>query len=1090
MSRRTVRFCTQCGAPLAVDARFCGMCGAAIAPAATPPSAPAAASAPSGERRQVTTLFADLAGYTRLSATLDPEEVHALLSRFFATVDASIAAYGGSVDKHTGDGVMAVFGAPVAHGNDPERAVRAAIEIQDAVTALGKELGHTLAVHIGVASGEVVAAGLGSESRRDYTVTGDSVNLAARLEDMSEAGQTLISDAVHAAVADIVEAGLVGETTVRGIPRPVRVWRVDRMRPHKARPAAPLVGRRAELRQLEGALDTLRETGTGQVVHVRGEPGIGKTRLVEEFASLAAAKGFGCHRALVLDFGAGRSQDPVRTLARALLGLAADADQAARAAAARAAHDAGHIPSHLLPSLLDLLDVALSPELRAGLDAMDNAGRTRARHGVLVRIAEAASRARPVMLVVEDLHWAEAGLLGDLAALAVTTRDNPILLVMTSRFEGDPVDQAWRSTTRGAQLVTLDLGPLHERDARALAAGIIDPGSRLAQACVARAEGNPLFLLQLVRNATDIDLDAVPDSLQSVVQSRLDRLQPSDKQALQAASVIGQRFGGDLLRHLVGDADYRCDTLVANFLVRPDGDEFLFAHALVRDGVYASLLRQTRRELHRKAASWFETRDPGLHAEHLERAEDERAPRAYAAASRASAARYHFEDALRFAMRGIDLARSDRDRFDLSMQRAEALRELGRTPESVDVYREMLNLAETDSDRGRAWIGIGAGLRVLSRIGEAMQALAEADQALAASDLRPEKGAIHFIRGNLHFARGEAALCGAEHEKALAIAREIGDAELEARALGGLGDAAYASGRMRTAVEHFQRCSELCRARGFGRIDVSVRFMIGHCLRYQNEIEAALDEHARGAQASIEVGNRLAEMTSYESSGILLTEFGRYSEAVVMLEKALALSRQLGTRRYDAPILSHLGVAQCELGRVREGREAIDEALAVARETGIGFTGPLALGCKALYAADSENAAAMLAEAESILERGCIGHNYFWFYRDAIEHRLQHCNWDEALRYAQALDDYTAQERLPWSDLLIARGRALAAFGRGERSPELQTELKRIRDDAARARLTPMLARLDDALQALQGDQRSAGRDLRRARGVGQGESS
>ena len=148
-----------------------------------------------------------------------------------------------------------------------------------------------------------------------------------------------------------------------------------------------------------------------------------------------------------------------------------------------------------------------------------------------------------------------------------------------------------------------------------------------------------------------------------------------------------------------------------------------------------------------------------------------------------------------------------------------------------------------------------------------MQALAEADTALAASDLLLEKGNIHFTRGNLHFARGEPALCGAEHEKALAIARQVGDAQLEANALGGLGDAAYAGGRMKTALEHFRRCSELCRARGFGRIDVSVRFMIGHCLRYQNEIEVALAEHENGVLASTQVGNRLAEMTSHESAG-------------------------------------------------------------------------------------------------------------------------------------------------------------------------------------------------------------------------------
>jgi tetratricopeptide (TPR) repeat protein len=352
-------------------------------------------------------------------------------------------------------------------------------------------------------------------------------------------------------------------------------------------------------------------------------------------------------------------------------------------------------------------------------------------------------------------------------------------------------------------------------------------------------------------------------------------------------------------------------------------------------------------------------------------------------------------------------------------------------------------------------------------VDEAMEALTEADKALAATDLLLEQGNIHFIRGNLHFARGEPAPCGAEHEKALAIARRIGDAQLEANALGGLGDAAYASGRMKTALDNFNHCSGLCRARGFGRIDVSVRFMIGHCLRYQNETALALEEHERGAEASIRVGNRLTEMTSYESSGVLLVELGRYDEAVATLGKANTLSRQLGSRRYDAAILSALGAALCNLGRIEEGRAAIEEALAAARETGMGFIGPAALGFKALYSDDPSVSRAALAEAEPILRKGCVGHNYFWFYRDAIDYSLKQQAWDESLRYAQALDDYTAAERLPWSDLVIARARALAAFGRGDRSPALKAELQRVHDEASRVKLTPMLPRLEAALASI-----------------------
>ncbi len=240
--------------------------------------------------------------------------------------------------------------------------------------------------------------------------------------------------------------------------------------------------------------------------------------------------------------------------------------------------------------------------------------------------------------------------------------------------------------------------------------------------------------------------------------------------------------------------------------------------------------------------------------------------------------------------------------------------------------------------------------------------------------------------------------------------------------------------------------------------------MIGHCLRYQNEIEVALAEHEHGALASTQVGNRLAEMTSHESAGMLLVELGRYADAIAALEKALHLSRQIGSRRYDAPILVHLGAALCETGRAKEGRAAIDEALTVARETGMGFMGPLVLGLKALYAGEPAESRTALAEAEPILKQGCVGHNYFWFYRDATEHSLQRQGWDEALRYAQALDDYTVAERLPWSDLVIARGRALARHGRGERSPDLTAALQRVHRDALRAKLAPLLPRLEAAL--------------------------
>jgi tetratricopeptide (TPR) repeat protein len=240
--------------------------------------------------------------------------------------------------------------------------------------------------------------------------------------------------------------------------------------------------------------------------------------------------------------------------------------------------------------------------------------------------------------------------------------------------------------------------------------------------------------------------------------------------------------------------------------------------------------------------------------------------------------------------------------------------------------------------------------------------------------------------------------------------------------------------------------------------------MIGHCLRYQNDLAAGLAEQEAQIAAAARIGNRLAEMTAQQSRGILLVEMGRYDEAIESLTAAKVLSGQLGTRRFDAIILAHYGAALIETGHAAEGSATIVEGVAIARETGVGFVGPAVLGYRALYADDDAVAREALAEAEAILAKGCVGHNYFWFLRDAIEASLRARRWAEALRYAQALADYTAAEPLPWSDLNIARGRALAAFGGGHRGESLRRELVALRGRAAAAQLAPALRLLDAAL--------------------------
>ena len=1077
-NRADRRFCADCGGALAIRCpacqfvnqpreKFCGGCGAALgAPAPAPSPVPQAAPPPDRERRQVTVLFADLAGYTELSRQLDAEEVHGLLERFFDRLDGIVTRFGGSVDKHIGDCVMAVFGAPTAHGNDPERAARAALAIQDAMPALSEELGRPLEVHLGLAAGQVVASRSGSAAHREYTVTGDSVNLASRLTDAAPSGTILISEAVRRMLPPAFACGQAGMLTVKGLVEPVRAFRLAGMGEAVAeRP--PFVGRRAELAQFRGMLGGCREAGTGQALVVRGEAGIGKTRVVEEFQALAEAAGFACHIGLVLDFGTGIGQDAIRALVRSLLGLSMSSAPASAEAAAERALSEGLVATEQRVYLNDLLDLPQPTVLRALYDAMDNATRNRGKRATVGRLVQGLSQEQPLLLVVEDVHWAERLTLEYLATLTETVAGCPALLVVTSRIEGDPLDHAWRSTIAGSPLMTIDLGPLRPQEAKVLAGGYFDVTADFAKRCVERAAGNPLFLEQLLRHAEQSSAAGVPGSVQSLAQARMDQLDAPDKQALQAASVFGQRFALDALRHMIQSPNYACAGLVEHFLVRPVGDEFLFAHALIRDAVYDSLLKARRHELHGRAAQWFEGRDLVLHAEHLDRAAHPTAPQAYLAAARAQAADYHYERAKALIERGLALATEPAECFALTCFQGEILHDLGLMAESRAAYERALEAAADDRQRAPVWLGLAGVKRVTEDLDGAFADLERAQAAAERHDLGEQRAHIHFLRGNLHFPRGNIEGCLAEHEESLRLAREIGSPELEAQALGGLGDAEYVRGRMISAHRHLQRCVELAAEHGFGRIEVANRSQIAHTMLYFDPQETVFDAALAAAEAARRVGHLRAELNGRAAALFATSTLGALDRLKVVAEEITALVRRLGARRFLQSCLLYQGKAALAEGRRQEALELIREAFALSRETGLGFHGPTVLGGLAEAVEDPDERRRALAEGEAILGQGAVSHNYLRFYPLAIDTLLDLGDWDEAERYAAALEDYTRAEPLPWSDFFIARGRALSAIGRGRSDEGTRQELDRLRDEAHRLDYRTALPAIEQALAGL-----------------------
>ena len=1085
-NRADRRFCADCGAALAVRCaacqcvnqpaeKFCGGCGTrldradGIAPAPEPTPEPS----PEGERRHVTVLFADLAGYTKLTHELGAEAAHELTDRFFGVVDRLIERFGGSVDKHIGDCVMGVFGAPVAHGNDAERAVRAALAIRDAVPALSQEVGRKVGVHIGIASGQVVASG--GTGHRTYSITGDSVNLASRLTDQAESGTILISDAVSRTLADRIDCAALGAVDVKGLGHAVPVFRLIGLHEPEAPAGRPFVGRRAELQQFAGALKGCIESGAGQSIYLRGEAGIGKTRLIEECQKLASALGFASHVGLVLDFGTATGHDAVRELARGLLGLGRVAPHAEASAAANRALKEGRLgPDHQV-YLNDLLDLLQPVELRALYDAMDNAARNRGKQDTLAELVVQMSRHEPRLLIVEDVHWAEPLTLDHLTRLTQTVATCPAVLVMTSRLEGDPLDHAWRSRIADSPLLTIDLGPLRRDEANALASAYFETSSEFARRCVRRAAGNPLFLEQLLRYAEEIAELGVPDSVQSLVQARLDHLTPADRQALQAASVLGQRFVLDEICYLIERDDYRPTELVRHFLIRPQGGEFLFAHALIRDAVYELLHKARRRNLHRRAATWFEGRDQTLRAEHLDRAEDPQAPLAYLAAARVQSAAYHYERALPLVARGLVLAHGSAERFELLCLRGDILHDLGAITRHIPVsicdvtdagtaYEEALEAATDDHERCRAWLGLAAVKRVTEDLDGALADLDRAEAAATALGLSAELARIHFLRGNLHFPRGQIEACLAEHQKSLEFAQRAGSAELEAAALGGMGDAEYVRGHMLTARRYFERSIELCRRHGFGRIEVASLPMAAFTRFYAGELPGAYADALAAVAAAERVGHHRAAIITCHIVFLAAVSQAELDVAARHVERAIDLSRQLGAQRFEAEGLWFKAeILQAE-GRHTEALTSIRQALEISRETGMGFLGPAILGGLAHISPDPEERRAALAEGEQLLATGSISHNYFFFYQGAIETALEQHDWHEAERYAQALADYTRREPLPYIDVVVARAKALAALGRGRRDVALAEELGAARDQAKALGWRAALPTLDAAL--------------------------
>lgn len=1054
-NRADRRFCASCGATLerpcpacgfrnALSDRFCGGCGQSLVQNDRAGEAAAAAPTSTAERRPVAVLIADLANFTRLSTGRDPEDTQRLLARYFDAVDPIVLHHGGTIDKHMGDAIMALFGAPTAHGDDALRAARTAIAIHHRMAELSRELGESLSAHIGIALGEVLAGHFGSAGHAAYTVTGEAPTLASRLMQAAPAGETWVDDAVAGEISAQVPCRPLASLSLKGLDSVVAHTIIDRA-DGLAQPQRRMIGRRGELAQITASM-AAASGGSGGAVLVRGDPGIGKSTLLLEAAQEANSRDFAVAVARVLDFGATRETEAATTLCAHLLRQCTARSGELGLAAAL---DEGALPNELALFAADLLLLPQTQADQALYRAMDEATREAGRTKVLQKLLAAAAQKRPQLIIVEDVHWADAILLRRLAELAAALADTAALVLMSSRVDGDPIDVGWRARAHDTPLATIDLRPLSGSDSATLARQLSAESEDYMRRCIERAEGNPLFLEQLLRSRA-IDQDGhLPPSVHGVVLARLDRLAPGDRRAIEAAAVLGQRFHLADLRSLIRDDDYDSVELKRRHLVRPDGPENAFAHALIRDGVYASLTHERRAQLHRAAAALFATRDPAVNAEHLDRAGDDEAPAAYLHAAKAEAVGMHIARALGLAERGLAVARKPSDIFPLAMQTGALQRDLGQGEPALASYGKAHETAAGERQSAAAMIGLASANRLLGRVAVGLQ------QAEALGPLVQEIGddlmaaEFHTLRGNLAFAAADLELCKASHQAALAAADHAGSVEWRIRALGGLGDASYAEGHLATARRCFAECADLADANGFVRTASPNRGMQAICEVYFLRIDEAERQCELALSGARRIGDQYLEMFAKECMAFVLSVAERNDEAADAANQALAMSRALKADRYTCVLLACLASALRHRLPSAELAALCQEALELAERTSLIFAGPMIYGVHALIESDPVRQEGLIRQGEALLGRTALAHNQTYFYRFAIEWALEHGHWKPAECFADNLGRYfAAREPLPYIDLLMERARTLAALGRNPDEESQMARLVELRDRA------------------------------------------
>jgi class 3 adenylate cyclase/tetratricopeptide (TPR) repeat protein len=946
-----LRHCVNCGIQLPVAAKFCPECARPVTAPATTQSRfttpesytpqhlaekiRTSKTALEGERKQVTVLFADLKGSMELLADRDPEEARKLLDPVLERMMEAVHRYEGTVNQVMGDGIMALFGAPLAHEDHAVRACYAALRMQEAVKRYAEGVrrmtGVPVQIRVGLNSGDVVVRSIGSDLHMDYTAVGQTTHLAARMEQMAVAGTIVLTPGALALAEGYVQVTPLGPMTIKGLTEPVEVFELtgasavrSRLQAAAARGLTRFVGRDPEMEQLRRAL-ALAAEGHGQLVAVIGEPGVGKSRLVYEFTHSHRTQDWLIVEANSVFYGKATSYLPVIDLLKGYFKVT-DRDThreiREKVTGKLLTLDEGLRP--ILSPVLALLDVPVEDAQWTNLDPEQRRQRTL---DAVKRLLLRETQVQPLLVVVEDLHWIDGETQAVLDGLVESLPAARLLLLVNYRPE---YGHAWGSKTYYTQL---RLDALPAETARELLEALlgrdasVEPLKPLLVACTG---GNPLFLEESVRGLVEtgalvgergayrlthaVDRIQVPATVQAILAARIDRLPPEDKQLLQAAAVIGKDVPFVLLREIAEEPEERLRARLAHlqtaeFLYEmslfPDL-EYTFKHALTHEVAYASLLQERRCALHARIVKAIEQSQADRLAERVEQLSthaargqvwDKALPYSHQAALKAVERSAHREAVGFFdqALEALSHLPETRERQELAIDLRFALHlslfvlmQFERMGEILDKARE---LAEALGERGRlAW--------VLSYQGAAAF----------------PQGAYGTAEGLLR--RGMALADGAAREATIAYATCY------------LGMCAYAIGDYPRAIELLQRVRL---ERGNDRLAVLraaiATAWLAWALADIGEFAEASRVAAEELQRADQAHHPWAQAAISWAVGLVSISQGDFAVAVPVLERGLEIARSMQVLIHAPALAGNLGLAYAHVGRAAEALPLVQEAV-------------------------------------------------------------------------------------------------------------------------------------------------------------------